>query len=98
MPATVYAFLGTSRHLNVAPEASLCLLIGQAISSILNSERNISDADRNAIAIAITTIITFQVGILTLVLGLLRLGFVDVILSRALLRAFINAIAIVILM
>ncbi|KLO15100.1 sulfate permease [Schizopora paradoxa] len=97
LPATVYAFLGTSRHLNVAPEASLCLLIGQTISSILNSEGNMSETDRNATAIAITTIITFQVGILTLILGILRLGFVDVILSRALLRAFINAIVIVIL-
>jgi len=73
------------------------LLVGQTISSILNSDASIKDADRNAIAIAITTIITFQVGVITFLLGLLRLGFVDVVLSRALLRGFINAVALVIL-
>src|ERR1700722_13439244 len=39
-----------------------------------------------------------QVGLITFLLGVLRLGFIDVVLSRALLRGFITAIAVVIMM
>jgi len=49
--------------------------------------------DLQAAAIALVT--TFQVGIITLGLGLLRLGFLDVVLSRALLRGFITAVGVV---
>jgi MFS superfamily sulfate permease-like transporter len=67
------------------------------------------------VAIAISTIITFQVsflflfgnqrsnvsiqvGLFTFLLGFVRLGFIDVILSRALLRGFVTAVAVVITM
>ena len=52
----------------------------------------------NAIALAVTTITTLQVGLFSFALGLLRLGFMDVLLSRALLRGFVTAIAVVIMM
>jgi hypothetical protein len=39
--------------------------------------------------------LTHQIGLITSVLGLLRLGFLDVVLSRALLRGFITAVGIV---
>jgi MFS superfamily sulfate permease-like transporter len=35
IPGIVYALLGSSRQLNVAPEAALSLLVGQAVSDIL---------------------------------------------------------------
>lgn len=44
---------------------------------------------------AVSVIITFQVGVITTVLGLLRLGFLDVVLSRALMRGFLTAIGFV---
>ena len=44
---------------------------------------------------AIALVTTFQVAIITLALGILRLGFLDVVLSRALLRGFITAVGIV---
>lgn len=37
-----------------------------------------------------------QVGIITFALGLFRLGFLDVVLSRALLKGFITAVGVVI--
>jgi MFS superfamily sulfate permease-like transporter len=46
-------------------------------------------------AAAIALVTTFQTGIVTLGLGLLRLGFLDVVLSRALLRGFITAVGVV---
>jgi MFS superfamily sulfate permease-like transporter len=52
-----------------------------------------SHPDLEAAAIALVT--TFQISIITLALGLLRLGFLDVVLSRALLRGFLTAVGMV---
>ncbi|KAG6887409.1 hypothetical protein C0995_015596 [Termitomyces sp. Mi166 len=95
-PAIVYAFLGTSRQLNVAPEAALSLLVGQAISDI-RFDTHGEEGASEALGIAVSTMITFQAGLITFLLGLFRLGFIDVVLSRALLRGFISAVAVVIL-
>ncbi len=40
----------------------------------------------------------FQVGFISFILGFFRLGFIDVVLSRALLRGFVTAVAFIILM
>ncbi|THH27826.1 hypothetical protein EUX98_g6364 [Antrodiella citrinella] len=95
IPGIVYALLGTSRQLNVAPEAALSLLVGQAVSEILTHEHP-PQASSDAIALAISTVITFQVGLISFLLGFFRLGFLDVVLSRALLRGFVTAVAVVI--
>ncbi|KAJ7072783.1 sulfate transporter family-domain-containing protein [Mycena amicta] len=97
IPGIVYAFLGTSRQLNVAPEAALSLLIGQAVSDILLDHPNPHSEEGDMIKIAVGTIITFQVGLFAFLLGFFRMGFIDVVLSRALLRGFISAIAVIIL-
>lgn len=39
----------------------------------------------------------FEVGLITFLLGIFRMGFLDAVLSRALLRGFITAIGFVIL-
>ncbi|KIK61134.1 hypothetical protein GYMLUDRAFT_199896 [Collybiopsis luxurians FD-317 M1] len=103
IPAIIYAFLGTSRHLNVAPEAALSLLLGQAVDDIKHDV--LSDDPTNgphsdkgeALGIAVATVITLQIGLLSFLFGFFRLGFLDVILSRALLRGFIAAMAVIIL-
>ncbi|KAI0753444.1 sulfate anion transporter [Daedaleopsis nitida] len=97
VPGIVYALLGTSRQLNVAPEAALSLLVGQAVDQIIHSDPHTHPIDPNAISLAISTIITFQVGLISFLLGLFRLGFLDVVLSRALLRGFVTAVAVVIM-
>ena len=38
-----------------------------------------------------------QAGVFSFLLGFFRLGFIDVVLSRALLRGFVSAIAVVIM-
>ncbi len=98
IPGAVYALLGSSRQLNVAPEAALSLLVGQAVSAALHSDPHTHPTNPDTVAIAITTITTLQVGLFSFALGLLRLGFMDVLLSRALLRGFVTAIAVVIMM
>ncbi|KAF5375547.1 hypothetical protein D9615_009135 [Tricholomella constricta] len=96
IPGIVYAFLGTSRQLNVAPEAALSLLLGQAITEIRHDTPG-DEGTSDALGIGVSTIITLQVGLITFLLGFFRLGFIDVVLSRALLRGFITAIAVVIM-
>ncbi|KAI0919262.1 hypothetical protein AcW1_003816 [Taiwanofungus camphoratus] len=96
IPGLVYAFFGTSRQLNVAPEASISLLVGQAVDEILHDPHS-TPLSRDKVGLAVSTIITFQVGILSFLLGFFRLGFLDVVLSRALLRGFVTAVAVVIM-
>ncbi|KAJ3810813.1 sulfate anion transporter [Lentinula aff. lateritia] len=97
IPGIVYAFLGTSRHLNVAPEAALSLLLGQAVDDIRHDLDDPHSDKGDALGLAVATIITLQVGLLSFIFGFFRLGFLDVILSRALLRGFIAAMAVIIL-
>ncbi|KAG7091261.1 hypothetical protein E1B28_010310 [Marasmius oreades] len=89
IPPIVYALLGTSKQLNVAPEAALSLLVGQAVSDVHKAHP--------ASVLPVATVITLQVGIFSFLLGFFRLGFIDIVLSRALLRGFIAAIAVVIM-
>ena len=45
----------------MAPEAALSLLVGQAVDEILHSDPHTHPIDPNALSLAISTIITFQV-------------------------------------
>ncbi|KAG1727653.1 sulfate transporter family-domain-containing protein [Suillus paluster] len=96
IPPIMYSLLGTSRQLNVAPEAALSLLVGQAVSDYRRADHHARPEDADAIGIAVSTAITFQVGLFASILGFFRLGFLDVVLSRALLRGFVTAVAVVI--
>ena len=83
------------RQLSLGPEAALSLLIGQMISDLVYGDPHSTPKHPELEAAAIALVTTFQVGIITLGLGLLRLGFLDVVLSRALLRGFITAVGVV---
>lgn len=61
VPGIVYALLGTSRQLNVAPEAALSLLVGQAVNDVLHSNPHGHPVDPDTVGLAVSTIITFQV-------------------------------------
>lgn len=49
-----------------------------------------------AVGYKVATAIALQSGLFSFLLGLFRLGFIDVILSRALLAGFVAAVAIII--
>lgn len=59
IPGIVYSMFGTCAHLNVGPEAALSLLVGQAISAIVQGDPH--DGKGLVIASAVSTMITFQV-------------------------------------
>ncbi|RSH94758.1 hypothetical protein EHS25_004564 [Saitozyma podzolica] len=90
IPALIYGALGTCRR------AALSLLIGQMIQEMVYADPHNLPKHPELEAAAIALVTTFQIGIITTALGLLRLGFLDVVLSRALLRGFITAVGIII--
>ncbi|GAB1523190.1 hypothetical protein RhiTH_006321 [Rhizoctonia solani] len=94
VPGLIYALFGSSRQLSVGPEAALSLLVGQAVTQVLHGDPTAKVP--HSVGLAVSTMITFQVGFFSFALGLLRLGFIDVVLSRALLRGFVTAVAVVI--
>ena len=85
----------------MAPEAALSLLIGQAVEEY---KHDVSSSDpegfskHGGVGLAVATAVTLQAGLFTFLLGFFRLGFIDVVLSRALLRGFITAVAVIITM
>ncbi|KAG0245858.1 hypothetical protein BGX31_005756 [Mortierella sp. GBA43] len=87
----MYAIFGTSRQLSVGPEALVSMMVGTAIAQ---QQQGISDPKA---ALAIGCFITLFVGLFTFFLGFVRLGFMDSVLSRALLRGFITAVAVVVI-
>lgn len=93
VPLILYGILGTSRQISVGPEALISLLVGNAITQTSVPGVPVGMEERLHQAI----LLSFMVGVITLFLGLLRFGFLDSVLSRALLRGFITAVACVIL-
>ncbi|ORX96055.1 hypothetical protein K493DRAFT_329674 [Basidiobolus meristosporus CBS 931.73] len=95
IPGIIYAFFGMSRQMSVGPESVAAILVGFSVAARI---ADITDPQMMVTeAIATASVISFLVGTFTLILGLLRVGFLDSLLSRALLRGFITAIGVIIL-
>jgi sulfate permease, SulP family len=87
VPLVIYAFMGTSRHLAVGPVALVALLVAAAISPL---------ADTPEEYIAMSILLALMVGVMQLLFGLLRMGFLVNLLSHPVLSGFISAAAIII--
>ncbi|KAK7896867.1 hypothetical protein WMY93_022192 [Mugilogobius chulae] len=106
-PVVLYTFFGTSRHVSVGTFAVISLMIGGVVvreapddnfyipdvngtntSFIVDVEAR--DARRVQVAMVFTTI----TGIIQIILGLLRFGFVAIYLSEPLVRGFTTAAAV----
>jgi MFS superfamily sulfate permease-like transporter len=93
IPSIIYAFMGKCRQMGLGPEASLSLMTGQAVQNVLVTlPPEVSPDDRFKVASAVASLVTFEVGLITFLLGLFRLGFLDAVLGRPLLRGFVTAI------
>ncbi|EPZ33207.1 sulfate transporter domain-containing protein [Rozella allomycis CSF55] len=89
IPTFIYTFFGTSRHLSVGPEALISLLTGSAIGQYV--------IDGGDDIIQFSSTLTFMVGCFSFLMGLVRLGFIDSLLSKAVLCGFIVAVGVVII-
>jgi len=102
IPAIVYPLLCTGRHVSVGPEAALSLLVGQVIKQAIQHRQTHSgldpptDAELLQLSVKISALLTFETGLIAFCFGFFRLGFLDAVLSKALLRGFVTAIAVVI--
>lgn len=88
VPLFIYGLLGSSRALAVGPVAIVSLMVGAGISQF--NPQNLSQYLNLAITLALL------VGIIQVVMGILRAGFLVNFLSHPVLTGFINAAAIVI--
>ncbi|KAF8457592.1 sulfate transporter family-domain-containing protein [Kalaharituber pfeilii] len=84
----IYAILGSCPTMAVGPEAAGSLLLGSAIRLSNAHHGEVSDEANGQLA----SVITATAGAIALCAGIVRLGFLDSVLSRPLLRGFISAV------
>ena len=97
VPVYAYAIFGTSRQLAVGPVALVSLLLSTGLTQALEKRGISQDAtnyDEMYATLAVQT--AFLIGIIYIILGLLRLGFITVFLSHAVISGFTTAAAIII--
>lgn len=90
----IYAIFGSCPQMVVGPEAAGSLLVGAAVKSSVDSGKG--GHEDEALQATICGIVTGMAGAMVLIAGLVRLGFLDSVLSRPFLRGFISAIGFVI--
>ncbi|GAA6059879.1 hypothetical protein JCM10212_007084 [Sporobolomyces blumeae] len=101
IPSIIYSLFGTCRQLSIGPEAPLSLLMGEVIAKFIEQEEHahgkMSKHEQMRFTAALTSFIVFEAGAISFLLGFFRLGFLDAVLSQALLRGFITAVGVIIL-
>lgn len=88
IPLIIYALLGTSRQLAVGPVAMVSLLVLSGVSTLAEPS-----TDQY---ISLVLLLMLMVGIINLVMGVLKLGFLVNFLSHAVISGFTSAAAIII--
>ena len=88
VPLVVYAVFGTSRHLAVGPVAMVSLLVAAGVAPLAG--------DDVARYITLAVLLALMVGVLQLLMGLVRFGFLVNFLSHPVLAGFTSAAALII--
>ena len=95
-PLITYVIMGSSRHLSIGPEVTTSILIGKTILEAAKLPEG-ADPDDDAVQlkylVPVAMVLSLLVGVFSFLLGIVRLGFLDSILSRPILAGFINAVA-----
>ncbi len=98
VPIYAYALFGSSRQLAVGPVALVSLILNNGLTLVLDqagkTPENTDNYDELYATLAIQT--SFLVGICLIIMGVLRLGFVTIFLSHAVVSGFTSAAAILI--
>ena len=99
VPPLVYPFIGTSKQLQVGPAALISLLVSAGVSNIVTAEGLSAENDPDQYVARYTQLsiqCAFLVGVINLLMGLLKLGFVAQFLSKALISGFTSGAAVII--
>jgi MFS superfamily sulfate permease-like transporter len=89
-PLLAYALFGSSRQLIVGPDAATCLLVAASLGPLAGG-----DPGRY---VAMLPVFTLMAGVLYLIAGAARLGFIATFLSQPILTGYLNGIALIILL
>eukprot|EP00587_Corethron_hystrix_P002728 CAMPEP_0113319574 /NCGR_PEP_ID=MMETSP0010_2-20120614/13716_1 /TAXON_ID=216773 ORGANISM="Corethron hystrix, Strain 308" /NCGR_SAMPLE_ID=MMETSP0010_2 /ASSEMBLY_ACC=CAM_ASM_000155 /LENGTH=747 /DNA_ID=CAMNT_0000177159 /DNA_START=94 /DNA_END=2337 /DNA_ORIENTATION=- /assembly_acc=CAM_ASM_000155 len=90
MPVFAYAFFGSSRQLAVGPVALVSLMLSTSLSHFVDPSEN------EAAYVTLAIQISMMVGFTYIILGALRLGFITIFLSHAVISGFTSGAAIII--
>ncbi|KAM4676726.1 pendrin-like isoform 2-T2 [Discoglossus pictus] len=105
-PALTYFILGTSKHISVGPFPVVCLMIGSVVLQVAPDEKFILQSNstglnktvidtvaRDAARVGVSATMTFLIGIIQLLLGLFKVGFIVRYLADPLIGGFTTAAA-----
>ncbi|XP_053171496.1 solute carrier family 26 member 6, like [Scomber japonicus] len=100
-PALIYFFFGTSRHISIGTFAVLSIMVGSVTERLapddafqknnVTGEVDITARDSYRVQVAAAT--TVLAGLIQMILGLVKFGFVGTYLSEPLVRAYTTAAA-----
>ncbi|GKY99554.1 hypothetical protein MPSEU_000909700 [Mayamaea pseudoterrestris] len=99
VPVFMYAIFGSSRQLAIGPVALVSLLLSSGLGRIMEKRGFVSADDDNYdmdFYINMALQASFLVGVINIGLGLLRLGFITIFLSHAVISGFISGAALII--
>lgn len=88
-PLLAYALFGSSRQLIIGPDAATCIMVAASLAPLAQG-----DPGRY---LALLPVLTLMTGMLYLVAGFARLGFLASFLSQPILTGYLNGIALVII-
>lgn len=88
IPTIIYSILGTSRRLSVGPVAMDSLLVASGLGAL-----SLADIETY---IAMATFLAVFIGVIQLILGFIRMGFIVNFLSKPVISGFTSAAAIII--
>ena len=88
MPLLIYAIFGTSRQMSLGPTALIALLTGAGVGALA------SQGTEEYLQLAI--LLAFMVGIIQLILGFFKMGFLVNFLSHPVVTGFTSAAAVII--
>ena len=97
-PMLFYGLLGSSRQMSVGPESTTAILLAHTLAKY-TAEIHMDPLDPALIPLLIdqTFRVTFLSGLLALAMGLLRVGFVDSVLSLPILQGFLFSTALLLI-
>ena len=88
-PLFAYALFGSSRQLVIGPDAATCMMLAAALGPLAGG-----DAEHYQ---ALVIVMTLIVGVICVIMGIARLGFIASFLSRPILVGYLNGIALLII-
>jgi high affinity sulfate transporter 1 len=88
-PLLAYALFGSSRQLMTGPDAATCIIVAASLGPLAGGDAQLY--------LALMVVLTLMTGILYIIGGLARLGFIANFLSQPILAGYLNGIALIIL-